>query len=55
MSDLSFNFELDLYRAVIRFKQDHPGVLEARTNERRERREAATDRTQVPEQRISAS
>lgn len=34
-NDLPLTFERDLYRAVIRFKQDHPGVLEARTQERR--------------------
>ena len=33
--DLPITFERDLYRAVIRFKQEHPGVLEARTQERR--------------------
>lgn len=30
-------FERDLFRAVIRFKQEHPGVLEARTKEREEK------------------
>ncbi len=55
MQNELLTFERDLYRAVIRFKQDHPGVLEARTQERRERREAATDRAEVPKQRISAS
>ena len=35
--DLPLTFERNLYRAVIRFKQDHPGVLEARTEERRKR------------------
>ncbi len=28
---LPLTFERNLYRAVIRFKEDHPGVLEART------------------------
>lgn len=28
---LSLTFERNLYRAVIRFKAEHPGVLEART------------------------
>lgn len=37
--DLSLTFERNLYRAVIQFKQDHPGVLEARTEERRKRNE----------------
>lgn len=32
---LSLTFERNLYRAVIRFKAEHPGVLEARTEERR--------------------
>ena len=34
-NELPLTFERDLYRAVIRFKQEHPGVLEARTQERR--------------------
>lgn len=34
---LPINFERDLYRAVIRFKAEHPGVLEARTKEREEK------------------
>lgn len=37
--DLPLTFERTLYRAVIQFKQDHPGVLEARTEERRKRNE----------------
>lgn len=35
MSELPISFERDLYRAVIRYKQEHPGVLEARTLERK--------------------
>ena len=40
---LPFLFERSLYRAVIRFKQDHPGELEAITKRRkvRERKEEA--------------
>ena len=37
--NLPLTFERNLYRAVIQFKQDHPGVLEARTEERRKRNE----------------
>lgn len=36
MTNELLTFERDLYRAVIRFKQDHPGVLEARTKERKQ-------------------
>lgn len=36
-NDLPLTFERTLYRAVIQFKQDHPGMLEARTEERRKR------------------
>ena len=32
---LPYTFERDLYRAVARFKRDHPGVLEARTQQRK--------------------
>lgn len=39
-NDLPLTFERTLYRAVIKFKQDHPGVLEARTEERRKRNAA---------------
>lgn len=34
---LPINFERNLYRAVARFKADHPGALEARTKERQEK------------------
>lgn len=34
---LPITFERTLYRAVIRYKQDHPGALEARTKQRKER------------------
>lgn len=37
MKELSLTFERSLYRAVIQFKQDHPGVLEAVTKQRKER------------------
>ena len=37
METLSISFERSLYQAVIRFKQDHTGVLEARTKLRKER------------------
>jgi hypothetical protein len=35
--DISITFERTLYQAVIRFKQEHPGALEARTRQRNER------------------
>ncbi|MBQ5756031.1 MAG: hypothetical protein IIV88_02110 [Erysipelotrichaceae bacterium] len=35
--DISITFERTLYQAVIRFKKEHPGVLEARTKEREEK------------------
>lgn len=40
-NELPITFERDLYRAVIRFKQEHPEALEARTKarEEKERRE----------------
>jgi hypothetical protein len=40
-TELPILFERNLYRAVIRFKQEHPGALEARTKarEEKERRE----------------
>ena len=31
------SFERNLYRAVIRYKREHPGALEARTKQRKER------------------
>jgi hypothetical protein len=34
-NNLSISFERNLYRAVIRFKADHPGALEARTKQRK--------------------
>ena len=33
---VTITFERTLYQAVIRFKQEHPGVLEARTRQRNE-------------------
>lgn len=39
MHELPITFERTLYRAVIRYKQEHPGALEARTKERKEREE----------------
>ena len=35
MCELSFSLQQSLYRAVIEFKKAHPGVLEARTEERK--------------------
>ena len=35
---LPITFERTLYQAVIRFKQEHPGALEARTRQRNEQR-----------------
>lgn len=37
MQELPISFERGLYQAVIRFKQSHPGVLEDRTRERKEK------------------
>ena len=34
-NDLPFIFERNLYRAVVRYKQEHPGELEERTKRRR--------------------
>ena len=36
-NNLSISFERNLYRAVIRYKREHPGALEARTKQRNER------------------
>ena len=53
--DLPITFERNLYQAVIRFKQLHPGVLEDRTRQRRSEEEkdngddARSDRTEVLE------
>jgi len=38
--DLPLTFERNLYRAVIRYKQEHPGVLEAMTEQRKSKCEA---------------
>lgn len=38
-NELPIIFERNLYRAVIRYKQEHPGALEARTEQRREKRD----------------
>ena len=35
--ELPITFERTMYRAVIRYKQEHPGALEARTKERKEK------------------
>lgn len=48
MNELPITFERTLYRAVIRFKQEHPGALEARTQQRKERERRET-REQVPQ------
>ena len=37
MKDLPFIFERNLYRDVARFKKEHPGVLEARTEQRKKK------------------
>lgn len=36
-SGLSFKFERSLYQAVVRFKREHPGVLEEITRQRKAR------------------
>ncbi len=36
-NELPILFERDLYRAVIRYKQEHPGALELRTKQRKEK------------------
>ena len=33
--DISITFERTLYQAVIRYKREHPGALEARTKQRK--------------------
>ena len=38
-TELPIIFERNLYRAVIRFKQEHPGALEARKKAREEKEE----------------
>ena len=48
-NDLSLTFERSLYRAVIRFKEEHPGVLEERTKQRKEHHEHQTDSHQMPQ------
>lgn len=35
--DIPIIFERNLYRAVIRYKREHPGTLEARTEQRKEK------------------
>ena len=53
-SGLNIAFERSLYQAVIRFKEEHPGELEARTKRRREESHATdADCTEVSEQRLS--
>lgn len=41
--DLPIAFERSLYRAVIRFREEHPGVLEERTKQRQDREENRND------------
>lgn len=54
MQNELLTFERSLYRAVIRFKEEHPGELEARTKRRREESHATdADGTEVSEQRLS--
>ena len=36
-NNLPFIFERNLYRDVARFKKEHPGVLEARTEQRKKK------------------
>ena len=36
-TELPIIFERNLYRAVIRYKREHPGALEARTEQRKEK------------------
>lgn len=37
MDNLPLVFERNLYQAVIRYKQEHPGELEERTRQRKDR------------------
>lgn len=53
MQNELLTFERSLYRAVVRFKREHPGVLEARTEERRRKRETSANGSKAPEQRLS--
>lgn len=43
--EMTIPFERDLYRAVIRYKQEHPGALEERTKQRKEKGEELKCRT----------
>lgn len=45
MNEIRISFERSLYQAVARFKRENPGVLEARTKQRTERREKTDDGT----------
>lgn len=46
--ELPITFERTLYQAVIRYKQEHPGALEARTKQRKERERGET-REPIPQ------
>ena len=46
MDELSFSLQQSLYRAVIEFKKSHPGVLEARTAERKRKEEEHEQRAE---------
>lgn len=37
MNEITLNFERALYQAVIRYKEAHPGELEERTRQRKEK------------------
>ena len=43
MPNMPLTFERSLYQAVIRFKEEHPGVLEERTKQRQDREENSND------------
>ena len=47
MSEISITFERALYHAVIRYKREHPGALEARTKQRKEGDETHGQQLQV--------
>lgn len=48
MNSLPISFERDLFQAVARFKQEHPGTLEDRTRQRKEREAHETQMVHRP-------
>lgn len=50
---LPFTFERSIWREAARLKREHPELLEAKTEERRRRRETSANGSKAPEQRLS--